>query len=604
MEAKKFSPSSASNVSKSPKKSKNSTSKPRNHVVKRKKKSEKSSWNSFDNDDENDRDQNESDEVAPKQSNLSKSKVFADDDANDKSKESVYSIIANYVADYTTDDMIQNTSIDEVERSIATIASAQAAWKSMDGATHQLKSTLKSRYDCNSNSFIYQLDFDPYFSLQHSSTSLASRYKKFIAKKSKNTKEAAKLSEYIDLVERGLQGTEILQPIIREANNARRRQRFLQEAGLQEIDRFIVFTDKKSDLKDYSHLAVQITVLVPLTSNTDLNVNSDNIQLSRFHPSEIIIAITDDPTQSESKTLEALLHLATEELPQSISISVPASKSAKSSEKKSSQRSDISAENACEISILPSFMNLAQQIVEKLNNRLHNQQSITAQYNVSRNDSDVSSEKEVPMSISVPRFQQIRLLGHSAGGSIAAYVSMLLDGFLNIEDFNKKLTISTSNEYRGKVRCMTYGSMPCISRSVIPAFITSLICGDDLLCRIQRESLQRMREKVASAVASGAGKRGLGWLSGASLLGELSHTASKQLGQYSTRKKDTKGILHLPGRVFYMKSRQLKQGATLQRVLRGNWQEEVMWNIRDVVLSPKMVTHHDLEAYIRTLSRC
>lgn len=79
--------------------------------------------------------------------------------------------------------------------------------------------------------------------------------------------------------------------------------------------------------------------------------------------------------------------------------------------------------------------------------------------------------------------------------------------------------------------------------------------------------------------------------------------AGKQLGKYQGRKKD-KRALHLPGRVFFIKSRQLKQGATIQRVLRGNWQEDVLWNIRDIVISTKMLEHHGLAAYLRTLNRC
>lgn len=73
--------------------------------------------------------------------------------------------------------------------------------------------------------------------------------------------------------------------------------------------------------------------------------------------------------------------------------------------------------------------------------------------------------------------------------------------------------------------------------------------------------------------------------------------------KYKGRKQEAAG-LHVPGRAFYIKSRKLKQGATLQRILRGNWQEEVLWNIHDVVVTKKMVDHHTLNAYIRTLNRC
>jgi hypothetical protein len=76
-----------------------------------------------------------------------------------------------------------------------------------------------------------------------------------------------------------------------------------------------------------------------------------------------------------------------------------------------------------------------------------------------------------------------------------------------------------------------------------------------------------------------------------------------QLGKYQTRKK-LKRTLYVPGRVFFLKSRQLKQGATIQRVLRGNWQEDVLWSLHDILISPKMIDHHTIEAYIRTLNRC
>lgn len=90
-------------------------------------------------------------------------------------------------------------------------------------------------------------------------------------------------------------------------------------------------------------------------------------------------------------------------------------------------------------------------------------------------------------------------------------------------------------------------------------------------------------------------------------------------------------LLLLPGRVFFVKARQLKQvsstaphlpyptllystlpystllmyqGATIQRVYRGNWQEDVLWRLRDILISKRMMEHHQLEAYIRALSRC
>ncbi len=90
-------------------------------------------------------------------------------------------------------------------------------------------------------------------------------------------------------------------------------------------------------------------------------------------------------------------------------------------------------------------------------------------------------------------------------------------------------------------------------------------------------------------------------------------------------KKDAKNI-NLPGRVFFIKSRKYKQvmlislfslcsifhdfdmmmmkGATIQRVLRGNWQEDILWNLHDILISEKMFQHHSIESFIKTLARC
>lgn len=483
--------------------------------------------------------------------------------------DSVYQVLARHIVNYAVDDVTRRAPLDEVERAIRVMASAQAAWKSVDGATHQLKNTIKARYDRESEAFLCVVNSLISMCLR-SSTSLSSRYKRFIARRSKNTKEAAKLNEYVDVVERGLQGAEILQPILREASNKRRRERFLREAGLVEVDRFVVMSPSNP------RLSVLVTVLVPQASARDESASDGSPR--RFESSEVVIAVADDPARPTEQLVAELLRIASTETP----VTVPLASSTTGAE-----------EAAKSVSVLPSLMELAEMIQTRLKPRLVLKPPADAGDAADAEDNDSISSRCA--------FDHVRLVGHSAGGSVASYLSMLLDGFLQPSE---GVTAGDSRPYRGRVRCITYGAMPCISRSVIPSFVTSLICGDDLVCRLQHDSVERMRQKVSAAVAGGAGKRGLGWLSGASLLGELSHTASKQISQYQSRKKDNKGLLQLPGRVFYMKSRQLKQGATLQRVLRGNWQEEVMWSIRDVLVSPKMLQHHALEAYIRTLSRC
>lgn len=42
----------------------------------------------------------------------------------------------------------------------------------------------------------------------------------------------------------------------------------------------------------------------------------------------------------------------------------------------------------------------------------------------------------------------------------------------------------------------------------------------------------------------------------------------------------------------------------MQRVLRGQWREDILWTLHEVLLSKRMIDHHSLEEHIKTLSRC
>jgi hypothetical protein len=91
--------------------------------------------------------------------------VFGKKKAFENSKQQVQSIRVKTKADIVIDDKEtyrtiaehvaktsrksksnQIYSVDEIRRAIHTIAAAQKALKTMDGATHRIKSSLKSRY--------------------------------------------------------------------------------------------------------------------------------------------------------------------------------------------------------------------------------------------------------------------------------------------------------------------------------------------------------------------------------------------------------------------------------------------------------------------------
>ena len=110
-----------------------------------------------------------------KRKNLKKSKTVDDDDVDDKGEEIEYDFRL-----YTHD---------EIVKTLTKLSSTQSALKSIDGATHQLRNTFKD------------------------SSSLLARFNKFVSKMEEEEddnehsktilKEAAKISEYVNTVERG-----------------------------------------------------------------------------------------------------------------------------------------------------------------------------------------------------------------------------------------------------------------------------------------------------------------------------------------------------------------------------------------------------------------
>src|SRR5207253_3111471 len=108
-------------------------------------------------------------------------------------------------------------------------------------------------------------------------------------KKKRNTKEAAKIREYITTVERGLQTSEILQSILEK--DATKRQLSLKSISLKEIDRFHI---------QFNIVHCIVSVLLP-TSEREENEEDNNdsnemtpLELRRYHPHEVIISIVDD----------------------------------------------------------------------------------------------------------------------------------------------------------------------------------------------------------------------------------------------------------------------------------------------------------------------
>jgi hypothetical protein len=163
------------------------------------------------------------------------------------------------------------------------------------------------------------------------------------------------------------------------------------------------------------------------------------------------------------------------------------------------------------------------------------------------------------------KYENLRIIGHAAGAATATFLSLIFDGSLNIsfaenfnddekndvvvnvdtdvkknckKKFNKKNIIITNKKriilinkklrkkefnnfllgnkeliqkntglFKNKTNCLLVAPPPCLSRNLIPRFLTSVVCGDDFFCRCTQNSLKIFSDRVVKALQSGAGKK-------------------------------------------------------------------------------------------------
>jgi len=66
---------------------------------------------------------------------------------------------------------------------------------------------------------------------------------------------------------------------------------------------------------------------------------------------------------------------------------------------------------------------------------------------------------------------------------------------------------------KGRTSALTLGCPPCLSGNLKAAFITSIIHGDDIVCRTTRDSLNRLCKRVDRCIKGGLWTRKVGWVS-------------------------------------------------------------------------------------------
>ena len=468
-------------------------------------------------------------------------------------------------------------TIKDIEKVIKKLATSQKTMKQMDGASHVINSAVSDK-----------------------KSSLTARYRKFeqldLDQESKSMqKEASKVLEYVNVVERGMQASEILQSL--SEVDEKKRRKYLESANLKEIKRIHLKWDKVQVImsvmrpiqRDASGRVGEGELIIGLVDNC----NIENVLRMCTKPTETVALKSVGLLSEEVTVLPVILELSMQALEDLGDLLIPASVVVADDE--DSKESTSSSHGIREG--MKGKTKLKSRV--KVNEDGNSNGSDCLESESTHQIRKVASQTHSRSGEVLPR--KVRVLGHSAGGAVAAYIAMILDGSLSIQENGRERVDPVIELYKDRVRCITLASPPCISRNIVPQFVSSLICGDDIISRAHEESLAYMKKRVLNSLKTASGL--VGKLPGAAFLSDMAAVAGKSMSSYTGNVHDLESV-HVPGRVFFMKNRKHKNGVSFQRVLRGNWREDMVWMLRDIFLSRRMFEHHKIESYIKTLMRC
>lgn len=225
----------------------------------------------------------------------------------------------------------------------------------------------------------------------------------------------------------------------------------------------------------------------------------------------------------------------------------------------------------------------------------------------SQTTTNESEGGEVDEAVEVPLSNRpaIHFVGHSLAGGAAALAANILHGTLPMPNLSKSKGSrqgggeGTRQGGGGKDRTSAHciGCPPCVSANVPCPFVTSIVNGDDVVSRMSQASLHSLYDRTRRCMKGGfIGKR-LGIMSDA-----VSLTVS---GIGKDKKGDEK--LSLPGRVFLVRPRRLGGGSSSIHEVNDGGKESlraaVLWQLKDILLSRSLWSHHQVEGYIRTLDK-
>lgn len=217
-------------------------------------------------------------------------------------------------------------------------------------------------------------------------------------------------------------------------------------------------------------------------------------------------------------------------------------------------------------------------------------------------DSDDDEESDQDIEEPQENDEAIHFVGYSLAGGVAAISANILEGALPLQQ--KRSSKKQQSKYdslcgygRGRTSAICLGAPPCISSNIENSFITSVITGDDIVCRTTHKSINHLCNRLHKNIKGGVLGKSVGWMSEA-----VSLTVS---GLKTDKHKEEK--LAVPGNVYLVRPRRIGGGSSSIHEVGGNGKESlranVLWQLNDVLLSKSLWSHHKLSTYIRSLDK-
>lgn len=201
----------------------------------------------------------------------------------------------------------------------------------------------------------------------------------------------------------------------------------------------------------------------------------------------------------------------------------------------------------------------------------------------------------------------VHFVGYSLAGGVAAVSACIMDGTLPLlqhktSDKKRQHHLSVAGSGFARTSALCLGPPPCLSSNLQSDFITSVIHGDDIVCRTTQGTINHLCDRVRRAGKGGILGRSVGWMGDA-----VSMTVSGLKGSSSNNdKKET--TLTVPGKVYLVRPRRIGGGSSSIHEIGGRGSREslraaLLWQLNDVLVSKSLWSHHRLDAYIHSLDK-